>query len=90
MRAQTNTRSRARHESGSSTYQAAPRSRNSPNAYRQRIANPPHPTATAAENTAPRPTYMSEVQGEGEPQSCDDCDAIFHERPASLTQRIAR
>ena len=35
-------------------------------------------------NTAPKPTYMTQVQGEGEPQSGDDCDADFTTMPTRL------
>ena len=46
-------------DSGGSTVQAAPSRGNSPRAHRMRIAKPLHPMATAAENTAPKPTYAT-------------------------------
>jgi hypothetical protein len=43
--------------------------RNGAKAYRQSIANPPHPTATAAENTAAKPTYLTRYRARASPKA---------------------
>ena len=58
-RARTKIQAPAPLEAGRSTCHALPRSPNNATEPRQRSANPPHPTATAAARMAPRPTYQT-------------------------------